>query len=223
MLRHQAFFGRYAIDAFVSLLLHMDGSNASTTFTDSSLTPKTVTPSGNAQISTAQSKFGGASALFDGTTDYISAGPDTSLDPASGDFTLEGWLRPSTQVQTIGGIFGFGAFTMMLYIQGTNAVLEMSSNGSSNQIAATAFAVTLNTWQHFAIVRQGTSIKVYKDGVQTYSGTFTGALNTSGKTLRIGWNGSTSAETYTGYVDEVRLSKGVARYTAGFTPASGPF
>ena len=77
----------------VSLLLHMNGSNGSTTFTDSSSNNYTVTAYGHAQISTAQSKFGGASGLFDGSVDYIRATPSTNLQ-FGGDFTLELQVYP---------------------------------------------------------------------------------------------------------------------------------
>ena len=80
-------------DSTVSLLLHMDGANNSTTFTDRSYSPKTVTAFGNAKISTAQSKFGGASAAFDGSGDYIEFDRGTDLQFGAGDFTIEGWVN----------------------------------------------------------------------------------------------------------------------------------
>jgi hypothetical protein len=80
----------------VSLLLKMDGANNSTTFTDSSLTPKAVFANGNAKISTAQSKFGGSSALLDGTGDYLSLAHNSGFSIESSDFTLEAWVYRST-------------------------------------------------------------------------------------------------------------------------------
>jgi hypothetical protein len=76
----------------VSLLLHGDGTNGSTTITDSSLTPKTVTAVGNAQISTAQSKFGGASILLDGSGDYLDVGSNSAFGYGLSDFTIETWV-----------------------------------------------------------------------------------------------------------------------------------
>jgi hypothetical protein len=73
------------------LLLHGDGTNGSTTITDSSISPKTVTAVGNAQISTAQSKFGGASIAFNGTTSYLTT-PANSDFAYDADFTIECWL-----------------------------------------------------------------------------------------------------------------------------------
>jgi hypothetical protein len=81
--------------ADVSLLLHGDGANGSTTIIDSSPTPKTVTAFGNAQISTAQSKFGGASIALDGTGDYASTGNSSDLLMGSAVFTIECWFYPN--------------------------------------------------------------------------------------------------------------------------------
>ena len=78
-----------------SLLLHMDGTNGSTTFTDSSANAITMTAN-NAQLSTAQAKFGTASGLFDGTGDYLSNGGNAALAYGTADFTIMQWLRPAT-------------------------------------------------------------------------------------------------------------------------------
>ena len=81
-------------DANTVLLMHMDGTNGGTTFTDSSTTPHTVTANGGANTSTAQFKFGTASCHMDGTGDYLTIpdSPDWNLD---GDYTIEMWIRPA--------------------------------------------------------------------------------------------------------------------------------
>ncbi len=75
------------------LLLHADGSNGSTVFVDSGSNGKTVTAYGNAQISTAQSKFGGASAYFDGNGDYLSVPSSDDWSFGTEAFTMEAWIR----------------------------------------------------------------------------------------------------------------------------------
>jgi hypothetical protein len=82
-------------DAFTKILLHMDGTNGSTTFTDTNAggSAHTWTANGNAQISTAQSKFGGASGLFDGTGDYITTPDHADYTLGSGDFTIDLWFN----------------------------------------------------------------------------------------------------------------------------------
>ena len=79
--------------SFVTLLLHCDGANNSTTITDSSLSQVTVTAQDNAKISTAQSKFGGSSLLLDGTGDFGLINTQMTNFEYSGDFTIEGWWR----------------------------------------------------------------------------------------------------------------------------------
>jgi hypothetical protein len=198
----------------VSLHLKMDGANGSTTFTDSSPNALAVTAVGNAQISTAQSKYGGSAGYFDGTGDYLSIAANSAIDLGSGDFTIEFWVRPAAKTNAVDAVFGYGNYSCMFYHDGTNWTLEMSSTGSSNQLVITC-TVTLNTWQHIAIVRNGSSIVVYKDGVSSATGTFTGTVTTNARTLRIGDNGN--SQNINGYIDELKITKGVARYTSAFT------
>ena len=198
----------------VSLLLPMDGTNGSTAFTDSGPNALTVTAVGNTQISTTQSKYGGASGYFDGTGDYLSISPNTAINLSSSDFTIEFWIRPAPKTNAVDAAFGYSNYACMFYHNGTNWTLEMSSTGFSNQLVI-SFAVTLNTWQHIAIVRSGTSVVVYKDGVSSASGTFTGTVATSGRTLRIGDNGN--SQNINGYIDDFRISL-FARYVSTFTP-----
>jgi hypothetical protein len=192
----------------------MNGANGSTTFTDSSPNALAVTAVGNAQISTTQSKYNGTSAYFDGTGDYLSIAANSAIDLGSGDFTIEFWVRPAAKTNAVDAVFGYGNYACMFYHNGTNWTLEMSSTGSSNQLVITC-AVTLNTWQHIAIVRNGSSIVVYKDGVSSATGTFTGTVTTNARTLRIGDNGN--SQNINGYIDELKITKGVARYTSAFT------
>jgi len=198
----------------VSLYLQMNGANGSTTFTDSSPNALTVTAAGNAQISTTQSKYGGSAGYFDGTGDYLSIAANAAIDLSSSDFAIEFWVRPAAKTNAVDAVFGYGNYSCMFYHDGTNWTLEMSSTGSSNQLVITC-TVTLNTWQHIAIVRNGSSIVVYKDGVSSATGTFTGAVTTNARTLRIGDNGN--SQNINGYIDNFKITKGVARYTSAFT------
>lgn len=198
----------------VSLHLKMDGANGSTTFTDSSPNALAVTAVGNAQISTTQSKYNGSAGYFDGTGDYLSIAANAAIDLSSSDFAIEFWVRPAPKTNAVDAVFGYGNYACMFYHDGTNWTLEMSSTGSSNQLVITC-AVTLNTWQHIAIVRNGSSIVVYKDGVSSATGTFTGAVTTNSRILRIGDNGN--SQNINGYIDNFKITKGVARYTSAFT------
>ena len=170
---------------------------------------------GNAQVSTAVSKFGGSSMYFDGTGDYLTPRSTPDLDFGSGDFTVEFWAYPNSKTNVVDAAFGYGSFTLMCYHNNTNWTVEGSNNGSSLQFQIST-PVTLNTWQLISITRSGTTIRLFKDGVIGATGSLTGAINTSGKTLRVGDNGN--SQNFTGYLDDFRITKGYARYTANFTP-----
>ena len=218
-----------------SLLLHCDGSNGSTTFTDNSPSPKTVTAYNGAAISTAQSKFGGASALFDGTNDYIATQSSTAFEFGSGNFTIEGWIYPTANVtntyyawisKTVGS--GYGEFYFPQ--RNGNLYIFFSYNGSSWGIHGVNSgyifgALTINAWNNFAITRQGDTIRSYLNGVagSTFSlPTGQSLYATSGYGVGIGANNDGS-ERVTGYADEIRITKGVARYTTNFTTSSVAF
>lgn len=206
----------------VELLLHMDGSNGSTTFTDSSGTPKTITVGGGAAISTAQSKFGGASLYLNGSTDSLSFA-DVAL--GTGDFTVEMFFKTASSVQyaqLIGNESGGGSsgYTVLInnnsstggqiavYRQG-NLVLTSSSGDWSD-----------DAWHHIALVRSGTTVTLWLDG--TSYGTATDGNSYSGGTYYIGRNNEFAPRNLIGYIDEVRITKS-ARYTSAFTPTTTAF
>lgn len=208
--------GADPIFASVSLLLHMDGSDASTTFTDNSPVGHTVTANANAQIDTAQSKFGGASGLFDGTGDYLQVADAASLDFGTGDFTVEGWVRPNASgVQGIVGKGdGAGSSGWTVFFN-TGPNLHVYQGGAyrctSNSNQSTG------TWYHFAAVRSGSTWTLYVDGVaQTATGTSADNLDNASN-LRIGGQLTGIAGDYNGWIDDLRITKGVARYTANFS------
>jgi hypothetical protein len=201
----------------VSLLLHGDGTNGSTVIRDSSSRMNTVTAFGNAQISTAQSKFGGASIAFDGSGDYLTAGSLT-LDA---DFTIEFWLYPVTTSTGISAIsIGNAATSTGVYIYYSSGVSSYAVYSTSRVIAGgSAFS---GTFKHFALVRNSGSIKLYIDGANvgsawSSSATFTGAI-----TVGAGVE-NTIFPTSACYIDDLRITKGIARYTADFTPPTAPF
>jgi hypothetical protein len=201
--------------ANVSLLLHMDGSNGSTTFTDSSSNAITVTGYGNAQISTAQSKFGGASAYFDGNGDYLLTA--SSLAPfqmGTGDFTVEAFIRPAESVASYRSLIGLQSGDIdTLYI--LSGQLTWYSSGSA------AGTIAVDTWYHVAVTRQGTSLRTFIDGVLVNTSTNSNDM-TFGR-LRVGTSAVLTSEWFQGWMDELRITKGVARYTANFTAPTAPF
>ena len=211
--------------ANVSLLLHGDGVNGSTTIVDSSPSPKTVTATGDAQISTAQSKFGGASMYFDGSGDYLAiTEASNSFTFGTGDFTIEFWLYPSNlnsvaiilDWRTTGGLQDVRP---TIYRDGSN--LYLFANG--NLIIGNS-ALTNQVFQHIALAKSSGSTRLFVDGTQVGS-TYSDSLNylsPQGGAIYVGAVGSGTFG-MNGYIDDLRVTKGVARYTANFTPPTAPF
>ena len=220
-------------DANTLLLLHMDGTDASTVFEDDVgvRAPKGITALGNAQVDTAQSKFGGASALFDGTGDYLDLYPrDTLMRWNDSNHTIETFVRINSFtgisagsdlpvlyglkfVDAGGNYWSFGPIS-------TGAVRFYYFNGSSQTLTTTGITLTTNTWYHIAFVRNGTSIKIYVDGTERASGTVSGTPQyVADHPMSLGMYANNS---FNGHIDEFRVSN-TARYTAGFTPTTTPF
>lgn len=206
------------------LLLHCDGANGSTTITDTSPAARAVTAFGSAQLSTAQAKFGSASLLFNGSNSYISA--PTGVDfQFPGDFTIEAWVYPTTASLTsgaVGIIFSHYAVTtnltgLVLYQQ--NQTVRFFSNG--DRITSSAVLVA-NTWQHVAVSRVGTSIRLFVNGTQQGS-TYVSASNYSDGRCFIGRDSITATQYFDGSMDEIRITKGVGRYSSNFIVPGAAF
>jgi hypothetical protein len=211
----------------VSLLLHGDGANGSTTIVDSSPSPKTVTAVGNAQISTAQSKFGGASIAFDDVTPSYLTLP-TSADFALGDtWTVEGWMF----CNVVGGgsdrngLFLLGAISLAgslsIFIEtGGDFVVRAGTPG--NDVIGTG-QVLASQWQFWAVSCLSNVATIYLNGQSVASGSVSGSVTAqAGRVASVG-DGGLAAYNLDGYIDDLRITKGVARYTANFTPPTAPF
>jgi hypothetical protein len=182
---------------------------------------------GNAQISTAQSKWGGASIAFDGTGDYLpfrgNTAPASYTGFGTGNFTIEGWVYCTSAASANNGIFdarysAAATGPLLYYIPGTG--LFMFYNGS-NRISGGTF--TINTWVHVALVRSSAVTKLYINGTQT-GGDYSDTNNyTSG--VNAGFVGTFYDGTgnWNGYIDDFRVTNGIARYTANFTAPTAPF
>jgi hypothetical protein len=198
----------------VSLLLNGNGTNGSTTFTDSSSNNHTITANGNAQISTAQSKFGGASMYFDGSGDYLVLPDDqNSFNFGTSDFTLECWIYPTGTIT--GNLFsqrGSGmSWRYRIEFQGIDFFYGNGLDGSTPNSS-----VPLNTWSHVALTRNGNTFTIWVNGQSSATNTITASMNYA--IPRIGTSIIYPNEAFKGYIDDFRITKGVARYTSNFTP-----
>ena len=210
-----------------SLLLHFDGANGSTTFTDSSPNALTVTAN-NATISTSNTMSGfGQVGSFTGSSSYLTVPSSSPFIFGTGDFTIEFWLylNSSSGVQVIYDsrpISGGGLFPTIYYT--ANSVRYYQSQADR----ITSSAISLNTWYHVAVVRSSSVTRMYLNGTQTGS-SYADTNNYSCGTGRpwIGADsfngGSAPANFFNGKLDDLRITNGVARYTANFTVPTAPF
>jgi hypothetical protein len=218
----------------VSLLLHGDGTDGSTTITDSSPSPKTVTAVGDAQISTAQSKFGGASIAFDGSGDYASVTSSSAFDLGISNepFTVEFWFyRNSTGNHGFfvkgGGAANWNNSTGYQYFAFIEAgVLYWMWNPSNTPVSiSTSTLPAIQQWHHYAVSYDGTNTRLFINGTQIGSNNSNIYIAPSAaNTVRVG-AGPINANlvSLNGYIDDLRITKGVARYTANFAPPTAPF
>jgi len=207
-----------------SLLLHGDGVNNSTTIIDSSSVPKTVTALGDARISTAQSKFGVSSIFFDGTGDYLRVLPSAAFAFGTGDFTIEMWVyRVGTALQRLyDGSQGLATGGLAIGVT-ANSYLSFIGSGSVERIATTS-VVPANVWSHVAVCRSSGSTRMFLNGTQVGS-TYVDATSYASPTpyVLVGISNNESGSPFSGYIDELRVTKGFAHYPSNFTPQATPF
>jgi len=219
----------------VSLLLHGDGTNGSTTIVDSSSSPKAVTAVGDAQISTAQSKFGGSSLAFDGTGDYLTSAANSAFDLGSGDYTIELWVR-LISASNYGGIVGKGQIGVvnstaysLEFDNTSNAISLWIGNNTPPSFGSYVVTGTTNirtsaVWTHLAVSRSGNNTRLFVNGTQEGSTYTTAYTIAAGNPLWIGGGFyAPTTNNINGYIDDLRITKGVARYTSSFTPPTAPF
>lgn len=216
-------------DLYTKVLLHMDGSDSSTTFTDES--GKTWTATGNPQIKTAQSKFGGSSgnaAPSSSIGDYISTPDHADFAIGSGDFTIDLWLYitsgSSVHLGSQRSGAGNDAWTFN-YNGGTDIRFNYTSNGTNFLGPATfAWTPSNDTWYHIELARDGANLRCFVDGTQigsTYNISTTSIYNSTAS-LKI-FGDSLNSYTYNASIDEYRFSVGIARHTSNFTPPTSPY
>jgi hypothetical protein len=210
-------------DSFTKSLLHFDGADAGTVFTDES--GKSWTGVAHAQIDTAQSYFGGASGYFDGVDDYIETADNEDFDVGSGDFTIDSWIRPF-QSGTVICIFGqmnstqtAGSTSYRGYISATNKLITTIQSGTTSYSGTSTASIGSAAWAHVAMVRNGNTIYNYINGTNDGTISVTGlTVNNSGNKVSVGRQGEYNGFYFKGWIDEFRFSKGTARWTANFTP-----
>ena len=208
------------VDTYTKLLIH--GDWLSNSFTDSSPSANVISYNWWATQSSTQSKFWWKSAYFDWSGDYLTLPDSADWNFWTDDFTIDFWIYPTalanykrllstSSIDMTGFLLNFTADGSLHFI------IWNGSSWTSASLWWTAWQVTVNTWQHVAIVRNWTSLKLYIDWDYKQSTTYSDSSWDWGNALHIG-NWWYNNEYYQWYLDEFRISKGVARWTSNFTP-----
>ncbi len=208
------------------VLLHMDGSDGSTTFTDA--TGRAWTTNGNAQIDTAHHKLGGASGLFDGSGDYLSTADSDDFSFGTGNFTIDAWVRfnslPASGFDALIYSHKLGPANRISFkLRNVGGVYKWTFDAQTDvgvvpiNTEQTA-TVSAGVWYHVAIVRSGNNFMLFQNGQQVGSTvTDTDAVPNIAAPLYIGSAGG-EASYLDGWLDELRVYKGIALWTSNFTP-----
>ena len=241
--------GNYAFTGYISSLRILKGTAQYTTtftpstspltaitntslllnFTNASIIDSTAKNNletvGDAQVSTSVKKFGTGSLKFDGTGDWLSIAHQDILNFGSSNFTIECWVYPvsNSAVQSIYYKSESDSTGIILALNniGAGKVNFYSGNGSIWYVAIdSSSTISLNTWTHLAATRNGSTWTIWING--TSSGTATSSTNPSSTTelAKVGRFRTANPFVFDGYIDDLRITKGVARYTAAFTPPS---
>lgn len=213
-----------------SLLLHMNGTNGATTFPDTSGNSITVTPHGAAQVSTTSPKLGsGSLSQASATADYLTTAASAAFAFGTGDFTVDFWFKSSRtlRMDPLGADYDFdvaGWWGMILNLGGSGTIDWFEGVGSV--ISVTSTGVNDGNWHHIAVTRSGNSVRLFVDGVQkgsTYTTSYT--YGDAGSGVIVGQIHKTPADGdgVIGNIDELRILKGEAAWTAGFTPPTSEY
>ena len=216
------------------LAVPMNGANNGTTFTDESAnirgsgTAKAITTSG-AITSTAQSKFYGSSGRFNGGSVNLATDLSTDFAFLTSNYTIEFWFNKSAT----GEIPGFETLLDARPTDTTDSPVfgitgsQLISYGfpaGSGQVNYGTTTIANNTWYHLAVVKNGTNHSIYLNGVLEYTTTSASNPTSNPNKITIGRSNSAVAGNYNfnGYIQDLRIYKGVAKYTANFTPPGNP-
>lgn len=215
----------------VVLACHFDGSNGATTFTDEK--GHTLTANGGAQLTTTSPQFGTACATLDGTGDYIAAATSADFVVGAAEFTLEAWFyfagfaSNHAYGTTLLDLRPVGSFTsgMALFANASGVLTAWDSNATATKSASGKVAA--GNWYHIAICRANGRMRVFVNGVAVIDYAHAIKYAPASTTLMVGtaadYQDTSVNFKHNGKVDDLRFTKGVARYTADFSVPTEAF
>jgi len=230
----QAVSGAVACDPYfgnVVLLMGYEGANGSTGAPG--MTDQSPSAHGNAnvvgaaQISTTQKKFGASSLSLNGTNSQINFAYSNDWNLGAGNFTIECWVYPTTISGTqfiVGPWQAAPNLGWTLVINGPNIEFHLSTTGSDNLAPVINLSsITANSWYFVTVDYDGIKYRMYVNGTTVSTSATTHTIYNPSLAIGIGANSSGNGSFLAGYIDELRITKGFARYASdsGYTvPAS---
>lgn len=202
------------------VLIHGNGANGSKIITDSSNPPKTITVRGSTAISTAQSIFGGSSIYFDGTSGQGLSIPGFVF---SNGFTWEMYImKTRAQQEVIMASFSDAATPQWVWRSLANNTIQLEAWGFTTIVST--LTIPLNTWTHIAISQVGTLVRQFIGGQLSGQANVPTYGQSAGTPITFGYyTQSPDVFLFRGYLQEIRLTKSVGRYSSNFTPPAQPF
>lgn len=200
-----------------SLILPFVGEHYSSTLIDYSSSPKTLTSYGDVLLKNNQSKFYDTAAYFNGADNYLRVSSDPEFAFGTGDWTVEGWFRLDTAAtnQNLIDMRTTSGSNNSLAIYLGFSILYFYHSGS-NYISSAAI-VNVDIWYHIAASRNNGSTRLFLNGIQQGS-TYSDSTDYVQSPIFIGSNPD-GVSLFKGYMQDIRVTKGVGRYTANFSPA----
>ncbi len=223
------------VDQYTKLLIHSDTYDWDLNFEDSSQSAHVITPYSQAHHSTDLQHFGTSAMYFDGAGDYLSIQDHEGFHFGIDNFTIDLWVHHLANSGNYENYVNYsdhgGTATHGFLIRRkpdlTLQILIDSDGSGWEYIYSTTETISSNGWHHIAIVRDGNTIKPFLDGnLMTVSNpNYSNSISSAPSILTIGaeFEGGAGVWSISGYIDEVRISKGIARWTSNFTPPATPY
>ncbi len=211
------------------LLMHFDGADGGTTFTDSSTFNRTVTREGTVVTSAAQSKFGGTSLRnLTGSNSRLRIADTPDMELGSDDFCIDFWAYPNAAPSNTRHFFSkwiANSSPMMCYYgNGSSKKIEFHCNFSTPKTLKSVSDIAIGAWTHIAITRQGDTVRLFLNGaLEDSEGSVVGPVVDAASDWIIAGYGTNGSGMFIGYIDELRIVKGAAIYTSNFTPPTAPY